>query len=170
MKRLIKASETAEDVNRITIDFYGNVDLTGIEAASNPKRVFKNTELVIRDVRNYLTQKGLKVLSVRKSSNENSDSTYYDVDIRICNNANNFEFIYLRVSDHHESLLNKDPRDNYHKRLTRQYKNLPETDDVTGLYKYYSIVVSGKGYNNYNRAMNWVKVQIDSYLREEGII
>lgn len=170
MKRLINAETTAKDVERITIDFYGGIDLEEVNAASNPKRVFKNTELVIRDVKNYLTQKGLKVLSVRKSSNEGSDSTYYDVDIRVCNSKNNIEFIYLRVSDHDESLLNKDPRDNYHKRLTRRYKNLPETNDVTGLYKYYSIVVSGKSYNNYDRAMNWVKAQIDTYLREEGLI
>ena len=36
MKRLIKAA-TATNVDRITIDFYGGIDLTEIEAASNPK-------------------------------------------------------------------------------------------------------------------------------------
>lgn len=169
MKRVIKA-ETAKDVERITIDFYGGIDLTEIEAASNLKRVFKNTKVVMRDVKAYLESKGLKVLNMSKSSNEGSDSTYYDVDVQVATNTGKLKYVYFRISDHDENLDNERPRRNYHDRLTRQYANLAETDSVEDLYRYKAIAVVGKAYNNYDRAMNYVKRLIDETLSEGRIL
>lgn len=169
MKRFIKSSQTAEGVNRIEIDFYG-IDLEEeIEARSNPKRVFKNADVVIRDVKAYLEDKGLKILRISRSNHKDSDSTYYDVDIKVANNKGKYEFIYLRISDHPESTLNDIPRKNYHDRITRSYKGLKDADNVDGLYHYASIEVTGKQFNNYDRAMNRVKERIDEVLKGVGL-
>ena len=171
MKRLINASTTAKNVERITIDFYGGVDVEEeITAVANPKKVFKNTQVVIRDVKAYLKSKGLKILFVKKSDNEDSDSTYYDVDVKVANPKGKTKYIYLRVSDHTEDPNNEEARQNFHDRKTRDYENLPEDADVSELYKYKSIDVTGKRYDNYDRAMNRVKEIINEILSAEGII
>lgn len=170
MKRFIKSSQTAEGVNRIEIDFYG-VDLEEeIEARSNPKRVFKNAAVVIRDIKAYLEGKGLKVLKTSRSNHSNSDSTYYDVDVKIKNPAGKLGYLYFRISDHDENPNNEESRRNYHDRITRGYENVGDDVDVAELWNYTSIAVTGKRYDNYDRAMNYAKRVIDEVLKKEGLL
>ena len=179
MKRWIKSS-TAAGVDRICIDFYGDIDLEEIIGGKTvkkhhvqrkqPKRLFKNTQVVIRDVTNYLKSKGLTVLRTEKSSNYNSDSTYYDVDIQYQTADSDVEYIYLRISDHPEDSSMTDARDSYHDDITRNYGDYSESEDVRNKWSYESIEVDKiKKYKNYNLAMNYVKQRIDGVLERVGI-
>lgn len=156
--------------NRLEIDFYGVDPEIVIESVSNSKKVFKNTEVVMRDMSAFLKGLGLTVLDKHKSSNYDSDSTYYDIDVKVKNPKGKLAYVYFRISDHTESYQNSDARDDYHARITRNYANLPEDADVTGTWYYESIEVVGKKYNNYDRAMNYAKQRILAVLKEKGIV
>ena len=170
MKKWLHAS--TNNVKRIEIDFYGEIDLSeDINASRSPnrRRVFRNTQIVIRDISTYLQSKGLRILNVSKSSNQDSDSTYYDIDVKLQDTKGKIDYLYLRISDHAENLANEAARDNYHDRLTRSYEGLPESENVRTRWKYKSIEITGKKFNNYDRAMNRVKEEIDDVLKEGGI-
>ena len=94
---------------------------------------------------------------------------FYDVDIKLRNKGGDVRYLYFRISDHDEDPINDVPRKNYHDRITRGYEGLSDQDAVDSLYRYNSIAVTNKRYNNYDRAMNKVKSEIDRILSEEGL-
>lgn len=173
MKRLIY-NNAALDIERIVIDFYGVGALVEeVEAASKgniPKKApLSNSKVVIRDVTAHLSKKGLKVLNSHVSSNTGSNSTYYDIDIKVKDPSGEVKYVYLRVSDHPEDPNMIGPRNKYHENLTRKYENLPDSAVVDDMYVYTSIEVAGKVYDRYDKAMNKVKQLIDQALAKEGI-
>lgn len=170
MKKWVHASD---DLNRITIDFYYIVDKTNEIAAAKKQRprVFKNVDRVIEEVKKYLENKGLTVLNCHKSNRTESDSTYYDVDVKVETNKSDLEFVYFRIADHFISAnTTQEQVENYYANQTKKYKGLPDSEDVTVLFDAYSIVVMGKRFTNFDLAMNKVKEEIDIYLKDKKII
>lgn len=170
MKKWIHSSENAD---RITIDFYYIIDQPDEIAASKKQksRVFKNVDRVIEEVKKHIENKGLTVLNCHKSNRIESDSTYYDVDVKVETNKGNLEFVYFRIADHFISAnTTQEQVENYYANQTRKYKGLPDSEDVTVLFDAYSIVVIGKRFTNFDLAMNKVKEEIDIYLKDKKII
>lgn len=183
MKRYIKSNIDPHADERLVIDVYPVEDIEEVEEelvegaskskkkrrTANTRQVFRDTDRVINDIIDYLNRKGVKLIKYHKSIHEESDSTYYDVDIRVATDKGP-KYLYFRVAAHDEAFDFSGSRDSYFTRKTSEYEGAELTDEqAKKLYKYCNIVVSGVAYNTYDKAINDVKMHIDRELAAYGI-